>query len=705
MAFFQTDSLWINQLADGVAALVLDVPGRKVNVLTAQVFADLEKALERVSIEPSFRLLVIRSGKAGSFCAGADLQEFGAGKTPEEYAAFSARGQEVFHKLANLGIPTVAVIAGACLGGGLELAMACDYRVVVDRPETRLGLPETELGLIPGWGGTQRLPRLVGLERSLHIILGGARLGAQQAQRWGLADDITQESEEEPPAFLSQPIKRSPTRLPLRTWRQRLLESNGLGRWLIFRGTKRLLARRLPDDMPAHGEALEAVRTGLKQGLAAGLAYEQAAIGRLATSTACRNLVSLFFRREQARKVSQPGKEGKIRRVGVIGAGTMGAGIAQLALLQGCEVVVREANDMALGLAMLRMMGLLQQAVAKGLLPASALTAKLSAVHGTTAWKGFDDLDLVIEAIDEDLGKKQKLFRELESQVPATTLLASNTSSLRIEVIQEGMKNPERAAGLHFFNPVHKMPLVEVVQAGQTDKQTADILSTWAVSLGKTPIVVKDSPGFLVNRVLMPYFNEAVLMISEGLFIKRIDETMCRFGMPVGPLELLDQVGLDVAAHIARAIEPVFGDRFNLQPAFGLMEEKGWLGKKSGAGFYLYRGKRKRVNPYVVNALHTDDAQTMEPQSRADQMSAIRDRLVGLMVNESARCLQEGLVDSAETLDLAMVLGAGWAPHRGGPIRYALDLGIDKILQSLTALAQEYGPRYEPCKTLSQIRF
>jgi 3-hydroxyacyl-CoA dehydrogenase/enoyl-CoA hydratase/3-hydroxybutyryl-CoA epimerase len=706
MAFFQTESLWINQLADGVAALILDVPDRKVNVLNAQVLADLEKALECVSADQRFRLLIIRSGKPDHFCAGADINEFAAARTPDEFSAMSARGQKVFDQLANLRMPTVAVIAGACLGGGLELALACDYRVVVDKPETKLAFPETELGLIPGWGGTQRLPRLVGLERSLQMILGGARLGARQAQRWGLADDVVQDSDE-PPTFLAQPNKRSPTGLPLRTWRQRLLESNGLGRWLIFRGTRRLLARRIPDDMPAHWEALEAIRVGLKQGMEAGLAYEQAAISRLTATAACRNLVHLFLQREQARKISpvagaSGSPVGKIRRVGIIGAGTMGAGIAQLAVLQGCEVVVREANDMALGLAMLRLMGLLQQAVAKGLLPASALTTKLGKVHGTTAWKGFDNLDLVIEAIDEDLAKKQKIFREVESQVPATALLASNTSSLRIADIQEGMKHPERMAGLHFFNPVHKMPLVEVVLSPQTEPRTAYPLSTWAVSLGKTPIAVKDSPGFLVNRILMPYFNEAVFMVSEGLFIERIDEAMRRFGMAMGPLQVLDQVGLDVASHTARAIEPLFRDRIQLQPAFGIMQENGWLGRKSGEGFYFYRGNRKRVNPKVGDKLRSESS-TLEHASIADQLLAIRERLVGLMVNESAHCLEEGLVESAEKLDLAMVLGAGWAPHRGGPIRLVRDQGIEKMVETLTNLAKKYGPRYEPSQALCNL--
>jgi 3-hydroxyacyl-CoA dehydrogenase/enoyl-CoA hydratase/3-hydroxybutyryl-CoA epimerase len=674
MAFFQTQNLWVNQLADGVAALVLDVPGHKVNVLTPQVFADLEQALDRVSAETGFQVLVLRSGKERSFCAGADLHVF-AGKTPAECQAFSERGQQLFDKLAGLRLVSVAVIAGACLGGGLELALACDYRLVVDKPETRLGLPEIELGLIPGWGGTQRLPRTVGLERALQIILGGRRLTAAEAVRWGLADAICK-NEDDPLKLLAEPVKRPRTRLPLTTWRQRLLESTGLGRALIYRGTRRLLQRRLPDDMPAPREALDAVRIGTKDGVAAGLACEREAVGRLVTTSACRNLVHVFLAREQARKsLQQPETARPLRRVGVMGAGTMGAGIAQLAVLHGCEVVVREANETALGFAMLRLMGLLRDAVTRGRLAANNLTAKLAAIHGTTAWKGFDNLDLVIEAIPEDLAQKQALFRQAEDNTAQDTLFASNTSSLTIHDLQEQLQRPERLAGLHFFNPVHAMPLVEVVRGPRTNPQHVAMLARWAASLGKTPIVVKDSPGFVVNRVLMPYLNEAVRLVSEGLKVERIDQAMRRFGMPMGPLELLDQVGLDVAAHIGTAVGPAFGERLKLQPGFGLMAENGWLGRKTGTGFYRYRGKRKRVNHLAVNLLmqtsEAAGATAIEAASVSDQEASIRERLVGLMVSEARRCLQEGLAENADAIDLAMVLGAGWAPHRGGPLRYA----------------------------------
>jgi 3-hydroxyacyl-CoA dehydrogenase/enoyl-CoA hydratase/3-hydroxybutyryl-CoA epimerase len=709
MAFFQTDTLWVSQLADGAAALVLNVPGRSVNVLSRQVLADLEVALERVAAEPSFRLLLVRSGKPGSFIAGADLQEFRAVQGAQEAVAISERGQRLFDKLADLRMPTVAVISGPCLGGGLELALACDYRVVVDQPRTQLGLPEIELGLLPAWGGTQRLPRVVGLERALQMILGARRLRARDAFRWGLADGLAEAVGEEPPAFPGEPVKRPKTRLPLATWRQRLVESNRLGRWLIFRGTDRVLKRRLPDDMPAPWEAVEAVRVGLEQGMEAGLAYEREAVGRLATSPACRNLVTLFFRREEARKVPEEQGNGAapLRRIGIVGAGTMGAGIAQLAALKGCSVVLQEINETALAEGILRVLGLFHRAVERGILAPGELPSRLALVHGTTAWKGFADLDLVVEAIVEDLQAKRELFRNLEKQTSPSTILATNTSSLRVQHLQEGLKHPGRVAGLHFFNPVHKMPLVEVVRSPATRERVADDLLRWAVELGKTPVLVKDSPGFLVNRILMPYLNEAVLLAAEGVRCTLIDQAMRRFGMPVGPLELLDQVGLDVAAHIAGSMGPLFAERFPPNAVFAEMAERRLLGQKAGRGFYLYRhGRKGRVNPgaeVLLRDVGLAGRQRLEMAAPAELMAAARARMVDLMINEAAACLGEGLAASADLIDLAMVLGTGWAPHRGGPLTYGREVGYDSVVEALTELAEHFGSRFEPCAELRRL--
>jgi 3-hydroxyacyl-CoA dehydrogenase/enoyl-CoA hydratase/3-hydroxybutyryl-CoA epimerase len=703
MTLFQTENLRIEPPVDGVATLWLDVPNRPLNVLSREVLADLDRALDAVTAESSVRALVVRSAKPAGFLAGADLHEFTAVRTPEDAMALSAAGQRLFDRVADLRVPVIAVIHGPCLGGGLEFALACDYRLVLDSPGTQLGLPEIELGLLPGWGGTQRLPRVVGLERALQVILGSRRLGSRDALDWGLADVVASAEEESAAsaALASRAVvegKRPKTRLPLRTWRERLLESNFLGRRVLFAGTERLLRRRVPDDMPAPREALEAVRVGLAQGLAAGLTYEREAIGRLAVTPACRNLVNLFFAREKARKlpaeVRQAAKE-KIRKVGIVGAGTMGAGIAQLAALRGHEVVLQEVNEAALGAGVLKVDALFRKAVERRLISAEECRRRLAAVKGTLTWEGFADADLVIEAALEDLEVKRGVFRELEKRTRATTILATNTSSLPVRQLQEGLLHPGRVAGLHFFNPVHKMPLVEVARAPATDAVTAELLAHWAVVLGKTPVVVRDSPGFVVNRVLMPYLNEAVLLVAEGMGVEEVDRIMTRFGMPMGPLELLDTVGLDVAGHVARSVQPAFGNRHAPNPAFERLAERGWLGQKSKWGFYRYQGKRRTVNEAAV-ALLREGA----PAGPTAEPAPARDRLVLSMVNEAAACLGEGLADGAEAIDLALVLGTGWAPHRGGPLHYADDRGPGDVARTLTALAQRFGPRLEPCAEL-----
>jgi 3-hydroxyacyl-CoA dehydrogenase/enoyl-CoA hydratase/3-hydroxybutyryl-CoA epimerase len=706
MALFQTQNLWLSQLAEGVAALYLDVANRNVNVLSPAVLGELKQAFDCVEQQGSIGLLLIRSAKKGGFIAGADIHELAQIQTAEQASALSELGQRIFERLANLRVPSVAIISGACLGGGLELALACDYRVVIDDPKTQLGFPEIELGLIPAWGGTQRLPRVIGLERALPIILSGRRITAAQAMAWGLADHLTSSEDTAPPDFLSEPVKRPKTKLPLRTLRQRLLEGNFVGRGLILKGAERILRRRLPDDMPAPLEALAAIKAGIQEGTEAGLEFERAAAGRLANSTACRNLVRLFLRREQARQLPERGSsdEPPLRRIGVVGAGVMGAGIAQLCAVRGCEVAVQEANEATLGLGVLRVLQLFSQAVDKGVLPRAELQKRTAAVHGSTNWRGFASLDLVIEAISEDFDKKRDIFAELESQVAPSTILTSNTSSLKIQQLQKGRRHPERIAGLHFFNPVHKMPLVEVIGTAATGEPVVTALRRFVVELGKVPVLVRDSPGFLVNRVLIPYFNEAVLMVGEGVPIDRIDHALRRFGMALGPLEVLDQVGLDVAAHIADIVHPVFGDRLPRNPGFEIMQEKGWLGNKTGQGFYSWKHGRKRVNVFAQRQLAAQRSSAGTTTESAEiQGREARQRLIALTINEAAACLGEKLAADADTIDLALVLGSGWAPHRGGPLCYARDRGWQAVVLQMQELAKKYGPRFDPCPELLRL--
>jgi 3-hydroxyacyl-CoA dehydrogenase/enoyl-CoA hydratase/3-hydroxybutyryl-CoA epimerase len=711
MTPFQTVNLRLEQFVPDTVFLWLDVAERNVNVFNRQVLADLDRALDHVAANPAVHVLVIRSAKPSGFIAGADLNEFAVVQGSQDAVALSERGQRLFDKLAKLPQTTIAVINGPCLGGGLEFALACDYRLVADQPKTQLGLPEVELGLLPGWGGTQRLPRIVGLERALRMILSARRLNAKEALLDGLADalassdgEISGELETLKRRVLAQG-KRPKRGLTLRTWRQRLLESHALGRSLLFRGATGTLKQRVPDDMPAPWEALKAVQTGIKHGIEAGLAYEREAIGRLAMTPACHNLVNLFFQREKARKLPAEVRADlvtPIQRVGIVGAGSMGAGIAQLAAVKGFEVVVQEVNDAALNAGMKKIEDLFGKAVANRVLPAEEAQRKLAGIRRTTTWDGFGDADLVIEAVIEDLELKRDVFHEAERRTKPTAFLLTNTSSLLVERLQEGRDRPGRVGGLHFFNPVHKMPLVEVVRGPATDEATVATLTQWAIDLGKVPVVVKDSPGFLVNRVLMPYLNEAALLVTDGWHREaRLDQVARRFGMPVGPLELLDQVGLDVTAHIARAMRPLVGERIPISPIFAAMVGRGFLGQKSGQGFYRYRGGRKTSNRDVIFVL-TNEAPLDDLDLTPDELVVREacDRLILPMVNEAAMCLSEGIVATAEQLDAAMVFGSGWAPLRGGPLHYADACGLAELVRVLDAMQEKLGPRFAPCGEL-----
>lgn len=706
---FQSETLSLDRDTDGSVVLTLDVPGRGVNVLTRQVFADLHAALDRLAAEARVAVLVLRSGKKSGFLAGADLNEFRGIGDIVDAQAVSASGQQLFARLAAMPFPTVAVIHGPCLGGGLELALACDYRLVVDRPNTQLGLPEVELGLLPAWGGTVRLPRLIGLERALQVILGGKRLDAREAHAWGLADALARteaELREQYGRLVVRAVMAGKPRrrgLPLRTWRQRLLESNPFGRRLIFQATERRLRQRVPDDMPAFAEAVETVRQGLRLGEEGGQVREREAAGRLAVSLPSRHLIELFFLREAARRLPLAMADARpVRTLGVVGGGVMGAGIAQLAALAGCQVIVQEVSDAALAAALGRIDELFAKAVARRRLRADEAATRRGQVRGTLAWEGFDAADLVIEAAVEDVEVKRNLFRELLRRTPESTVLASNTSSLALATIRQGLPATARLAGLHFFNPVHKMPLVEVAASDDTAAAARALLTRFALDVGKTPVQVGDGPGFLVNRVLMPYLDEAVRLVGEGMKARDVDQLMRRFGLPVGPLELLDEIGLDVAAHVAASMRQQTGTTTDVAAVFERMRQQGWLGAKVGRGFYVHGKKQKKPHP-AAEAL-VREASNPLPTSihlpAGARLADARERLVLLMVNEAAAALERRLAADAATVDLALVLGIGWAPHRGGPLQYADDRGAADIVRALDALTARLGPRFTPCAEL-----
>ena len=701
----------------GVMTAILNVADQPVNVFNESVLHDLDELLLSIEHDVSVTALVFRSGKDSGFLAGADLRVIGSLTSAEAAQEICWTGQSLMQRLESLRVPTVAVISGVCLGGGLEFALACRYRVVVEDPRTKLGLPEVELGLLPGWGGTQRLPKRVGLTAALPMLLTGKKVGAHDAARIGLADVVCKadQVDAEIVKLLGMGAGETPAdhyaedssfrlgsamvRLfggkgrsqPL--W-SRAIDQTSLGHWLALKMARRNI-RANADNYPALNAILTAVSAGLGRSDDVGFAVEREEFGKLLMTEAHHSLLGLFFQRERARRSETwvPGvttKQRRIRKVGVLGGGTMGAGIAHWASMQGFEVVLKEVNAELLDAGLSRIRDLFQESVRKQALSPSDAAVKIGAITATTDWRAFADVDLVVEAVTERLDIKQAVFRDLELFCPKHAILASNTSALSIRAIGEAIHDSNRVVGLHFFNPVHRMQLVEVVRTPQSRDEDVAMLVDFVKKLGKVPLVTADSPGFVVNRILFPYLDEAVRLHCEGVSTEAIDRAMKRFGMPMGPLELLDQVGIDVAAHVADSLNKLSVEPSPTGTRLHEMASAGQIGRKSGRGFYVYLqdGKRRgrAVNsPTKPMTMSVDD---------------IRDRILLRLVNEAGLCLQEGVVPDSWMIDLGMVLGTGFAPFLGGPLRMCELQGYGEAVAKLEYFQKTVGPRFAPARWL-----
>ncbi len=697
----------------GVVTAILDVPDRGMNVFDPDVIAELESLVATWEQAGNVKAIVFRSGKKSGFLAGADIGLIQSIKTIEAADALIAKGQNLMTRIENLPMPTVAVIHGPCLGGGLEFALACKYRVALDDASTRLGLPETQLGVIPGWGGTQRLPKVVGVVQGLQLILTGKKLSASAAKKIGLVDlapsaetfaeDVTKFVE----TVIASPSAVEVSSSPRRPLLARLVNNTRVGRWMVFKGTRQRLASQLR-HYPALGASVEAVEASFKKKGQAGMDVEREAFCRVLFTPTCRNLIGLFFQREKARNaetwasLDQDAKPEPITKLGVIGGGAMGAGIAQLAAYSGLEVVLREIHQEALDAGMARIQKLFDDLIAKRKMTQAEVESKMAAITGTVDWAPLKETDAVVEAVLEREDIKQEVFGELEAITAPNAVLATNTSSLSVKRLAETREHPERVAGLHFFNPVHRMELVEVVRTDSTSPAAIARLVKLVKKLGKTPIVVEDSPGFVVNRILFPYLAEAVRLVCEGEEVTWIDRNMKRFGMPMGPLELLDQVGLDIGAHVAGGLSDVIPDPGPTSERLSAMVEAGWLGKKSGQGFYVYENGKKG-KPTVWGQPPSQTGPKDAPETFATGLSLLELRLVLPIINEAARCMEERIVSEAWMVDLAMVLGTGFAPFRGGPLRLADDLGISNVVEDMKTLSKACGDRFTPCSLLGTL--
>jgi len=685
-----------------VLVVTIDRPGEPVNTLSPGLVGEFESLFLRIDEDTLIKGVVLISGKPDTFIAGADIEQFPLLRTAGEAEAVSRMGQALLDRLEALRVPVVAAIHGACLGAGLETALACRYRVCTDHPRTTLALPEVQLGLIPGMGGTQRLPRRVGLQAALDMILTGRNIRAKRALQMGLVDEMVH------PSILREiAVERA---LGLGAGRLKptprrgggpaslLLEHNSVGRGIVFRKARESVMDKTHGHYPAPLAALVAVQAGYSRGTEAGLEEEARLFGAMAMTDVSRQLVYLFFASNSLKKdpgVDPPAPEPyDVRRLGVLGAGFMGAGIASIAVQQGTSVRLKDTDLSRIGKGLAAIRAVLKERLARRQVTRQQFDDYLSLAGGTTDYSGFEAADLVIEAVFEDLDLKHRVLEEVEPAMRADAVYASNTSTIPIASIAAAAQRPERVLGMHFFSPVHRMPLLEVIVTPETSREAAVTAVAYGKKLGKTVIVVHDGPGFYTTRILSAYMNEAGRLLDEGASIEAIDDALVDFGFPVGPITLLDEVGIDVGGKVGLVLTEAFGARMAPAESMRKVVAAGRTGRKGNSGFYRYDadGKKGAVDGSVYALIGG--------ARREIDRDEIVQRCVLAMVNEAAYCLEEGILRSTRDGDIGAVFGLGFPPFRGGPFRYIDSVGAGRIVEELEDLHARFAPRFRPAEVL-----
>ncbi|MEY2530681.1 MAG: 3-hydroxyacyl-CoA dehydrogenase / enoyl-CoA hydratase / 3-hydroxybutyryl-CoA epimerase / enoyl-CoA [Verrucomicrobiota bacterium] len=656
---------------DKVCVLTFDRPASGANIFDAATLSELNEHVDLIEKDESLRGLIITSAKKSIFIAGADLKTLLQQAQTGELRAFIAEGQRIFNRIAALQIPSVAAIHGACAGGGYEITLACDYRVASDDPSTRIGLPETTLGLIPAWGGATRLPRLIGPEKAAEVIVKGKLYSANEALDIGLVDEVV------------------PREKLLETARKKLSAGK---RAKAPTGSldKRLAVPK--DQNPAPARALGVIETGFGNAVEESLALELDAIVELGNTESTRNLIRNFFLAEKYKRGAAKTSAEKIVHAAVIGAGVMGSGIAQWLSSRGVTVILRDVNLEQINRGLANIDTAYAAAVKRGIMTEEKAREGRARIIASTAHVDLRDIQIVIEAASEKIDIKKQIFRDLSGHVNPKAILATNTSALPIGELALETNSPDLVIGMHFFNPVSRMKLIEVVVGKQTSDETKERTLAFARQVGKLPVVVRDSPGFLVNRVLFPYLVDAAELFENGASADKIDNALVSWGMPMGPLRLIDEIGVDITVDIADTLAKAYGKRDQPPEILRKMLSAKMLGRKSGGGFYKYEGKQQTPN----DALD----QWRKAQSSNEHVD-LTHRLAFLMVNEAARCLEEKVVESPEDADYGMILGTGFAPFRGGPLRFADQFGLPKLVEAMERLAQK-DEKFAPCEILKQ---
>lgn len=673
---------------------------KAMTVLDEELLTELNDVVDEISTgQKNLDGAIFFTHKDRCFIAGADINLISAMKTESDGSYGSEQGQQIFNKIEDLKIPTIACVHGACLGGGLELALSCNKIIVSDDSCTVMGLPEVKLGLIPGFGGTYRLPKAIGLVKALDLILSGKMVPAKKAKRLGIAVGIYPVERLKKMAlthFAGEEKKKS-----LKDSIEILASENFLSKKIIFQKARENVFKLTKGFYQAPLKILDTMEAGMMKGRSSYLSSEAQAFGELCVSEQSKNLQHIFFMTERVKKYAGPKGEGKIPQLdrgGVFGAGTMGGGIAWLMASQKMMPLMKDLNKDGLELGFKQSSENFRGAVKRKKMTQDEFERLQRSIIGQMDYEGFKRVDLVIEAIVENIDIKKKVFAESEEFVRDDTLLTSNTSSLSVEAMASALKIPQRFCGLHFFNPVHRMPLVEIIMHSKVAPETVEALYHWVLKAKKTPVIVKDGPGFLVNRILAPYMNEAGYLLEEGVSMKDIDEACLNFGMPMGPCRLLDEVGIDVGGKVSKILEAGLGPRAKGSKASEELVKLNLLGRKTGKGFYIYdeMGKVTEEN---------DEIKKIFPaKKKAMSEVDIQMRVFLPMINEAAMVLEDKIVDSAHDIDLGLIFGIGFPPFRGGLLRYADSEGPQRILEALQKRAETVdAERFKPASLLERI--
>ncbi len=682
----------------GIATLTFDTPDSAVNIFTRSALDEFAATVDTLAGDDKIKALFIESAKDNIFIAGADIHEIKAADDKEAITVLVKKGQDIFNRLEALPFPTIAMIDGACLGGGLEMSMACTYRVATSHPSTRIGLPEVSLGILPGFGGTQRLYKLVGFSKAIELIVGSKRLRGEKALKLGVVDACVprgyldfKKDEFSREILAGHLHKKVKNQRPGIAWYEKIPPI----RSLISAVARKKVMTKTQGHYPAPLAVIEVMRQSFGKPLDQGLAIERQAVTELALTSVSKNLIELFFISEALKKETfSTAKPKEIHHSAIVGAGVMGSGIAWALSNQDIEVRLKDINNESAAKAVSTIRKIYETIRKRGRLSEREIGLKMDKVTFSTDYVGFDRTDFLLEAVSEDLGLKQMVYADFEKVLPADAVIASNTSSISISDLAAKLEHPNRFIGMHFFNPVNRMPLVEIITGKETDEETIATVVKLTKKIGKTPVKVKESPGFLVNRILLPYLKEAATMFEEGEDIKKIDDVLLSFGMPVGPLALIDQVGVDIGEKVSQILYRAYGERMAASTLMPRMVKRSWLGKKSGLGFYSYKGKQSVINRDIISL--------QSGHSLFDEQT-ILDRCLLTMINEAARCLEESVVANARYLDMAMVMGTGFPPFRGGLMRFADELGNDRIVSRLSELQKRYGDRFTPSDLLKTM--